>query len=67
MTAKTAAEMKETAFVLALGNEAFHQDDGRNGGYPLLAWQGGTHVVNTAAAEAIAAVIPADELWTTLP
>lgn len=53
-TAKTAAEMKETAFVLALGNEAFHQDDGRNGGYPLLAWQGGTHVVNTAAAEAIA-------------
>ena len=54
-TAKTAAEMKETAFVLALGNEAFHQDDGRNGGYPLLAWQGGTHVVNTAAAEAIRA------------
>lgn len=53
-TAKTAAEMKETAFVLALGNEVFHQDDGRNGGYPLLAWQGGTHVVNTAAAEAIA-------------
>ena len=38
---RTADEMKTEAFVLALG-EAFRQDDGQNGGYPILAWQGGS-------------------------
>ncbi len=39
---KTEAEMKEDAFVRSLG-EAFRVDgDGKlNGGYPVLAWQGG--------------------------
>lgn len=55
ITAKTAEEMKNRQFVLELGNASFHLDDGRNGGYPLLHWQGGEHVVNTEAAAAIAA------------
>jgi hypothetical protein len=42
---KTADELKSNAFVLLLNGEgdAFNLDtDGINGGYPVLAWQGGT-------------------------
>lgn len=53
-SAKEAAEMKTREFVLLLGNTAYHLDT--NGGYPVLAWQGGEHVVDTEAAAAIAAV-----------
>ena len=53
-SAKEAAEMKSREFVLLLGNTAYHQDT--NGGYPVLAWQGGEHVVDTEAAAAVAAV-----------
>ena len=51
---KTEAEMKTREFVLLLGNNAYHLDT--DGGYPLLAWQGGERVVDTEAAAAVAAV-----------
>lgn len=42
-TEKSASQMKGSKFVLELnGNDnAFLQDDGINGGYPVLSWQGG--------------------------
>ncbi|MDO4478308.1 MAG: cell wall-binding repeat-containing protein [Lachnospiraceae bacterium] len=52
-TAKTADEMKAEDFVIVLsGTEAgaYHADtDGLNGGYPVLAWQGGTEVIDPNA------------------
>lgn len=53
-SAKEAAEMQTREFVLLLGNTAYHLDT--NGGYPVLAWQGGEHVVDTESAAAVAAV-----------
>ena len=44
-TAKTAQELKTMAAVL--GSSFHHDTDGINGGYPVLAWQGGTAPVLT--------------------
>lgn len=53
-SAKESTEMKTRDFVLLLGNTAYQLDT--NGGYPVLAWQGGEHVVDTESAAAVAAV-----------
>ncbi len=52
--AKEEAEMKTRDFVLLLGNAAYHLST--DGGYPLLAWQGGEYVADTVSAAAVAAV-----------
>lgn len=49
LTAKTEAEMKDKSFIREdLGMKLYHVDtDAINGGYPVLAWQGGSEVVIT--------------------
>lgn len=44
-TAKTAEELKTSALILRLGTSFAVDSDGINGGFPVLAWQGGTQPV----------------------